>query len=160
MKRVIQRTYVDTSVFGGAFDEEFETPSKMFFDLVKEERFRLVISDVVSREIAGAPESVMKLFDEMLPEAEVVRITDDALGLRQAYLDASIVSPRSADDALHVALATANGCAIIVSWNFRHIVHYEKMEQYNAVNTLQGFGRIAIHSPLEIVGHGNQDEDV
>lgn len=158
MRRVIQRTYVDTSVFGGVFDEEFDAPSKMFFNLVREERFRLVISDVVSREVAGAPESVIRLLDEMLPDAEVVRITDDALDLRQAYLDANIVSARSADDALHVALATVNGCTMIVSWNFHHIVHYEKMEQYNAVNILHGFSHIAIHSPLEVVGYGNKEE--
>ena len=55
---------------------------------------------------------------------------------------------------------TVGACAMIASWNFRHIVHYEKMEKYNAVNTLQGFGHIAIHSPLEIVDYENEDEGV
>ena len=29
------RIYVDTSVFGGCFDKEFETPSKTFFEKVR-----------------------------------------------------------------------------------------------------------------------------
>lgn len=49
---------------------------------------------------------------------------------------------------------------MIVSWNFKHIVHFEKIPLYNAVNTLQGFGPIQIYSPLEVAGHGNQDEDL
>ena len=128
--------------------------------MVRKGQFRLVVSDVVGREVSGAPESVAMLLDELLSDAEVVSITDDALGLRQEYLEANIVSARYADDALHVALATVGACAMIVSWNFRHIVHYEKMEKYNAVNTLQGFGHIAIHSPLEIVDYENEGEGV
>ena len=30
------RTYVETSVFGGVFDEEFARPSQSFFDAVRE----------------------------------------------------------------------------------------------------------------------------
>ena len=61
-------------------------------------------------------------------------------------------------DALHVALATVAGCALIVSWNFRHIVNYRRIPMYNAVNTLQGFGDLAIFSPLEVIA--DEDEDI
>ena len=33
-KSKMNRVYADTSVFGGMFDEEFETASKVFFDAV------------------------------------------------------------------------------------------------------------------------------
>lgn len=46
---------------------------------------------------------------------------------------------------------------MIVSWNFKHIVHYKKIPLYNAVNTLQGFGPILIYSPLEVAADDNQD---
>jgi len=45
------RVYVDTSVFGGVFDVEFEEASREFFAQVVEGRFRLVASAVVDREI-------------------------------------------------------------------------------------------------------------
>ena len=42
--------------------------------------------------------------------------------------------PRHSADALHVAQATVASCRVIVSWNFKHIVHFAKIPLYNAVN--------------------------
>lgn len=44
---------------------------------------------------------------------------------------------------------------MIVSWNFRHIVHYQKVPLYNAVNTLHHRPSLEIRSPLEVI----EDED-
>jgi hypothetical protein len=154
----IPRVYADTSVFGGVFDEEFRVPSTTFFDQVRSGRFRLVISPLVEEEIAAAPPGVRALFDEMLTLAEVGIISQEAAQVRQAYLDAGILTPRSRADALHVAQATVSGCDLIVSWNFQHIVHYQRIPMYNAVNTLRGYGQIAIHSPSEVIAI--EDEDI
>jgi len=54
MKRI--RVFVDTSVFGGCFDDEFEKDSKAFFDLVKKGRFQAVVSELILEELQGAPE--------------------------------------------------------------------------------------------------------
>jgi predicted nucleic acid-binding protein len=145
------RVYADTSVFGGVFDLEFARTSKAFFDRVRDGTFELVVSAVVQAEIAPAPKAVRELLDDLLPMADVVRITAGALELRNAYLQAGILTPAWAEDALHVALATLAGCAMIVSWNFKHIVHYRKIPLYNAVNTLRGYGKIEIYSPREVV---------
>ncbi len=145
------RTYVDTSVFGGVFDEEFEYPSKTFFAQIKTGQFKLVTSAVVQEEIISAPQEVKDFFEEMLPHAEIVNISAESLRLRDAYLAAKIVSRKYSDDALHVALTTVSRCSLIVSWNFQHIVHYEKIPLYNAVNILQGYSQIAIYSPLEVI---------
>jgi hypothetical protein len=55
------------------------------------------------------------------------------------------------DDALHVALATVTRCDKIVSWNFRHIVHSDKIRYYHAVNLMQGYDLIEIFSPKEVI---------
>jgi len=39
-------------------------------------------------------------------------------------------------DALHVALASVAGCTMIVSWNFKHIVHFPKIPLYRAINVI------------------------
>ncbi|MCK4342350.1 MAG: type II toxin-antitoxin system VapC family toxin [Phycisphaerae bacterium] len=151
------RVYADTSVFGGVFDEEFQEASTRFFEQVRLGRFELVSSAIVQAEIEPAPGEVKAFFDDMLRVARIVEVSDDAVALRQAYLDAGIVTRESADDALHVALATVSGCALIVSWNFRHIVHYRKITLYNAVNTLKGFPGLGIHSPQEVIEYEDQD---
>ena len=53
--------------------------------------------------------------------------------------------------ALHVALATVSGADVIASWNFKHIVHYDKIRLFNAVNLREGYRLLDIRSPLEIV---------
>lgn len=147
----IVRVYADTSVFGGPFDEEFQTVSRTFFDQVRSGRFKLVTSALVQEEIEPAPTQVRALFDELLDIVDVVDVSEGALNLREAYLERGIVSPQWADDALHVAVATVAGCSLIVSWNFKHIVHFEKVPLYNEVNKLKGYGSIGIFSPLEVI---------
>jgi len=142
--------YADTSVFGGVFDEEFEEASKAFFDAVREKRFSLLTSELVREEIGEGPEEVRRLFDEVLPIATVLDVTAEAIELQDAYLAEGIVAEKYLPDALHVALATTANASMIVSWNFRHIVNFQKIPLYNAVNTLKGYSSIAIYSPLEV----------
>lgn len=47
----MKRVYVDTSVFGGVFDEEFQKASQGFFDQIRGGQFNLVTSAVVEQEI-------------------------------------------------------------------------------------------------------------
>lgn len=153
--RPVTRVYVDTSVLGGAFDDEFSDESRAFFEAASSGRFHIVISGIVRAEIESAPIEVQEFFADMISTMELVDVDVDALRLLQEYMAAGVVSPKWRDDALHVATATVSGCSMIVSWNFRHIVHYQKIPKYNAVNMLNGYPPIAIHSPLEVI----PDED-
>lgn len=153
MKRIHSpiRVYADTSVFGGVFDDAFSVASRRFFESVQSGRLKLIISAVVRDELLAAPRKVANFFEEMERGAEIAEIGEEAHALQQAYLRAGIVGPQSMADALHVAAAVTSGCRIIVSWNFKHIVHYAKIPLYNGVNLAQGFSPIAIHSPMEII---------
>jgi hypothetical protein len=64
---------------------------------------------------------------------------------------------RASHDALHVAIATVSACRLIVSWNFRDIVHFAKIPRYNAINEQMGYGAIGIFSPFEVIRYENQD---
>ena len=108
--------------------------------------------------MVAAPPTVRRFFEELLGLAEVTDITASALELRDAYLQAKIVTPKYSADALHVALTTVAGCPLIVSWNFQHIVHFQKIPLYNAINTLQGYQPIAIFSPREVIHY--EDEEI
>ena len=46
-----------------------------------------------------------------------------------------------------------------MSWNFRHIVHMEKIPLYNAVNMARGYPTIGIYSPQEVIRYA-EEEDV
>jgi hypothetical protein len=77
------RVYADASVYGGAFDDEFDIASKAFFAEVRADRFQLVVSSVVRDELKEAPETVYALFKEMDRLAEAVDITEEALRLQR-----------------------------------------------------------------------------
>jgi predicted nucleic acid-binding protein len=147
------KVYADTSVFGGVYDEEFAAASSEFFAEVRAGRFKLVVSAVVQAEIASAPENVQALFADLVGQAEIADLTEKVLALRDAYVSEGVVTSKSIDDAAHVALATITNCRMIVSWNFKHIVHFEKIPKYNAVNALKGYHAIDIFSPSEVIAY-------
>ncbi len=83
------RVFVDTSVFGGMFDVEFEDDTRAFFKEVVSGRFSLAISKQVYDEIAPVPEQVKSFFDALLPQMvlfsdspEVQHLVDIYLGKR------------------------------------------------------------------------------
>jgi len=143
--------YIDTSVFGGAFDAKFEQDSMALFERIRTGSLEGAVSALVSDELERAPAPVNRLFTELQPVLVRLDIDEAAYALRRAYLDARVVSPRWAADALHVAAATVSGCRAIVSWNFKHIVNYRRIPLYNGVNQMQGYGPIAIHTPPEVL---------
>jgi len=151
------RVYADTSVFGGCFDDEFKRASQAFFDQARAGVLTLQTSALVASELEAAPDEVRELFDEMLPFGEFLEISEAALELQHAYLSAGILSAKWASDALHVALASVARSEAVVSWNFKHIVHHDKIARYNAVNASRGYGEIGIYSPSQVIAY---EEDV
>jgi hypothetical protein len=149
--------YLDTSVFGGTNDEEFSTASRHIFKRVQSGEFVVLISQITMDELQGAPLKVQRVLQELPANGVVfVAVDSETTALAQAYLDADILGQSSLADALHVAAATVAGADLILSWNFRHIVNYDRIHKYNGVNALKGYPAIEIHSPLEI---GDADEN-
>lgn len=144
------RVYADTSVYGGCFDKEFDDESRIFFEQVSSGKFVLLISDLIVRELENAPREVRELYSA-LTGYESVLATIECYSLRDAYLKADVVGRASADDALHVAIATVYRADIIVSWNFKHIVQRRRIHGFEAVNTLLDYHSPEIFSPWEII---------
>ena len=154
MKKKTNRVYSDTSVIGGIVDSEFSEHSKRFIKFAKSGLFTLVVSPVIDDEIFtdDTPSQVIREYESLLKFCEIARVTQESLELQQAYLKEKILTSKWEDDALHVAVATVHECDLIVSWNFKHIVNFQKIPLYNAVNKLLGYNEIQIYSPLELVG--------
>ena len=125
--------------------------SNRFFQAVVRGKVVLLLSEIVLRELEDGPPRVGALLTSLPRTAvERVEITEEVLELRDAYIKAKILTPRSANDAAHVAAATIARADAIVSWNFRHIVRLDKMKAYNQINLLHGYGILTIISPKEV----------
>lgn len=153
------RVYLDTSVVGGCFDPEFALWSRALMDDFRAGLFRPVLSELLAAELDQAPAPVRELYGELMALADApVPVTPEALDLLARYTAHAIVGPRFRNDMLHIALATVADVDVVVSWNFRHIVHLEKIRAFNAVNLEAGYKSIAIHSPREVTSHGADQE--
>ena len=152
MKRF--RVYADTSVYGGCFDEEFVGESRAFFDAVQSGKFTLVVSPTVLAELQRAPEQVRGILAGLPPQAiELMEFTEEVRHLRDAYLDAKVLGTQHQADAEHIACASVAEVDFVISWNFKHIVQFEKIAGYQAVNLLNGYREIRIYSPKEMVAN-------
>jgi predicted nucleic acid-binding protein len=147
------KIYIDTSVIGGYFDQEFENETKELFDKFINQEYDLVISDLTRSELIGAPENVKTLFQTLGLSPELVSITAEAIALANEYMKEKVVGETSKDDCLHIALATTNKVDILVSWNFKHIVNIKRIRGYNAINIMNGYPIIEIRSPKEIIDY-------
>lgn len=157
----VQRVYVYTSVLGGCFDEEFAPWSDGLMKDFRLGNFEAVTSDVVAAEVEPAPEEVQLKYAELKKYgALVVEVTGEVLELADAYEGRGVLSSNYRDDGLHIAAATVYEVDVLTSWNFRPIVHFEKIRRFNAVNQELGYKPIDIRSPREVTNHGPEEKDV
>jgi hypothetical protein len=146
-----QRIYVDTSVIGGCFDAEFAPWSNGLFKDFRLGTYVPVLSDIVAAEIEDAPEPVRVRHTELVElGAELLAADEEAVRLADVYQARKILTPKYYDDGLHIALATIAAVDLLVSWNFKHIVHYDKIRLFNAVHLEMGYRPLQIYSPREV----------
>lgn len=151
----IPRIYLDTSVLGGCFDDEFKTWSTGLMEDIWCGRFRAVLSDVTAAEVVPAPARVRELHATLLAKgAELVKISREAILLATAYERHGILPHRFRSDMLHISLASVADVDLLVSWNFKHIVRFDKVRLFSAVNLESGYRPLTIYSPREVTIHG------
>ena len=150
------RIYIDTSVFGGYFDEEFTEHTVPLFDRLKNNEFTLLFSTVTQDELEGAPEKVKELVKSLKPEyTDFLDTNDEVVNLALEYISEKVVGRTSYADCLHIALATINHADFLVSWNFKHIVNVDRIRGYNSINIKNGYKQLEIRSPREFEKYEN-----
>lgn len=152
----MEKIYLDTSVFGGYFEPEFELWTKILFNKIREGQYRLLYSRLTDNELIPAPENVKDLVLQIPDDyIEVIEITREAIELADKYIDEQVVGKTNRADCIHIALATLNNADILVSWNFKHIVNINRIRGYNSVNYRFGHQILEIRTPREILEYEN-----
>lgn len=149
---------MDTSVFGGKFDEEFAFWTNKFFERFFQSGAILLYSDVIDDELTSAPDEVIR-FVKSIPDSRLLNINlnDEAIALAERYVAENVVGPSSMADCFHIAIATIQKADLLVSWNFKHIVNIERIQGYNAVNLKYGFHTLEIRNPREAFEYENDN---
>ena len=153
-----QRIYIDTSVFGGYYDEEFEEFTKPLFDRIMKDEFVLLFSAVTQDELDNAPTRVQELVRHIKVEfTEFIDLSAEVIELANQYFAEKVVGQTSYADCLHIALATIYRADFLISWNFKHIVNIQRIRGYNSINIKYGHRQLEIRSPRDFMKYEDND---
>ena len=152
-----QRIYIDTSVIGGYHDTEFEMATRKLFKRIADKEFDVYFSEVNETELINAPQYVKEVKDLIPADCfQYVEMTEEIKALSMLYIEEKALGKASKNDAYHIAMASINRVDCLISWNFKHIVNYDKIKMFNAVNMRFGYPLINICSPLEFLKYDTE----
>ena len=87
-----------------------------------------------------------------------LEVDEEATILTQRILEFSVLKPKHFYDCQHIAVAVVNGCDIILSWNFRHMVNVKTIRGVRAVTNLEGYKGIDIVNPSALLHYEDKHE--
>ena len=82
-----------------------------------------------------------------------IEMTDEIKALALSYIKEKALVKASKSDAYHIALVSVNRLDCLISWNFKHIINYDKIKMFNAVSLRLGYPLIDIRSPLDFTNY-------
>jgi len=83
-----QRIYIDTSLVGGYFDEEFKEATIKLFDRLDNNEIIFVVSDLLDLELLKAPQQVRQLLHNYPADKfQRVDLTEEAIILADKYIN-------------------------------------------------------------------------
>ena len=112
----------------------------------------LFTSQVVLDEIARGAPAMAEQRLALMNGIAVVRGTADAEILTQTILDSGVLPATADRDAAHIALATAYGMDILLTWNCRHIANAAIVGRLRKLVAKQGYTLPEIYTPEELLG--------
>jgi len=147
---------LDTSVFGGLHDEEFQEYTRPLFEQIKNSEFEIIYSNITENELENAPKKIRDT-TKLLPKKSTTYVKSDveSAKLAKQYIEEGVVGATLYADCLHIALATTHNANILISWNYKHIVNVARIAGYNSVNLAEGYKQIDIRSPRELMTYEN-----
>jgi hypothetical protein len=128
----------------------FEEATKRLFDRIANKDFDVYFSEVNETELSLAPVYIQDI-KKLIPNDcyKYAELNDEAKKLAEAYVSEKILGQASMNDAYHIAIASVYRLDCLVSWNFKHIVNFDKIKLFNSINLKLGYQLIDIRTPLE-----------
>lgn len=157
------KIYLDTSVMSylkqDDSPERTSATNKFWEDLKIRDDLEIYLSDVTLAEVSECYEPKRSFMQEKLKEIQFTLLEKDeeAEKLASQIIQLGILTNKSHDDCLHIAIAVLEGCNYIVSWNFKHLVNVKTINGVRAITNLKGFSPIDIITP-EMLTKGDEND--
>jgi predicted nucleic acid-binding protein len=150
-----KKLYIETSVWNQLFQDDapgMRNIAERFMAVAETGIYDLYISDYVLFELDKCEEEKRAVLLKWIERVAPVVLTPDeeCEDLMRKYFTAGVMAPTKANkyyDAAHVAIASVSGIAYLLTFNYRHMLKIKKIEGFNGVNMLNGYGEIHLVSP-------------
>jgi hypothetical protein len=158
----IPEVYLETTIFNFPFADDslqYQSDTLRLFAEIKSGALYPHTSEFTIRELEAAPASLREPRLRLIKEysVEVIPNNEEAERLAGLYIKEGIIPEKFLTDALHIAAATVAGLDFIISLNFRHIVKRKTIIETEIINAREGYRRVFIHTPAEVIDH---DKDI
>ena len=154
----IPAIYLETIIFNFPFVDDapqYRADTLKLFAEIKTGKFLPFTSEYVMQELEAATDFVRDDRLRLIMEygGEIIPASDKAKNLAAAYINAGLIPATYSTDGFHIAAATIKSLDFIVSLNFKHIVRRKTIEGAELINFHEGYKKIGIYSPAEVIDH-------
>ncbi|MGC8644154.1 MAG: hypothetical protein ACP5XB_30205 [Isosphaeraceae bacterium] len=88
----------------------------------------------------------------VLKEMTLLETTPEAMAWAKQLVRAGALPAKAAEDALHIAIAAANGVAFLLTWNCRHMANATMRPAIETVCEANGLKAPIICTPEKLLG--------
>jgi len=153
--------YLETSIFNYYFELEREAHADTvrLFEEIRNGKYQAFTSTYAVNELLRAPDDKRDKMIALIDQYGITTlpVSEEANRLGALYVKEGIIPPSVLTDALHIAVATVNALDMILSLNFRHIVRKKTVELTALVNVKEGYRKVDIYAPMEVVSREEFD---
>lgn len=113
--------------------------------------FATFISPLVEEEAgAGDPEASQKRLNA-IKDIPLLVLSPEILAFSKQLLVQTLLPPKAAEDAMHIAIATLNGIDYLLTWNFKHIANASTRCKVEKICRANGYEPPVICTPQELM---------
>ena len=155
----IPTIYLETTIFNFPFADDapqYKADTLKLFAEIKAGKFRPFTSEYVLDELEDTKDAgKLKKMKAIIADnaIEVLPGNDEVIRLTDLYIAAGVIPEKYSTDAIHIAAATVAGIDYIISLNFRYIVKHKTIFETEVINAREGFKRVFIHTPMEVIDY-------
>jgi predicted nucleic acid-binding protein len=113
--------------------------------------YEIVTSAAVIDELSQGEHPLKAEKLAMMEPLKQLQITAEIIDTVLAYITNKLMPNDPQGDALHLALAAHYKCDILLSWNCKHIVNYQKTGHLQNINRMLGLAVPALLTPLDLL---------
>jgi hypothetical protein len=114
--------------------------------------YELFVSEAILRECRAADSDAVTRRMNTLAEIPLLSLTEQAADIARLLLVEGILPTRAADDALHIAIASAHKVDFLLSWNFKPIANPVIQAQIAVKLSQLGLSLPFICAPEDLTG--------